>query len=303
MEVLVESPNRSPSTMDHFDLSSVMISPYLSAPSSPKRFGEYYSEFYQEFDYFSSSSSIPFEAPSNKNVDDDDDDKNDGGDGFAFYVNRESDTSSRSAEELFDGGKIKPLKPESEGKKNVLQALSPKKKNKSRYGDNPFASENEQRGREERGRDRTPASVLLSSSKSGRRVTRSHSPYRTPQHTWEEEEQQQQQQPRSNKEESTTSSSNSRVSSSSKGSSRRWRLRDILLFRSVSEGRGSSKDYKKYSGGYKKGEEVNGTRRKGPVSAHEFHYAMKKAESEDLKKRTFLPYRQGILGKLAGFGF
>lgn len=44
------------------------------------------------------------------------------------------------------------------------------------------------------------------------------------------------------------------------------------------------------------------SRRKGPVSAHELHYAMKKAESQDMKKKTFLPYRQGILGRLSGFG-
>jgi hypothetical protein len=34
----------------------------------------------------------------------------------------------------------------------------------------------------------------------------------------------------------------------------------------------------------------------------ELHYARKKAESEDLKKRTLLPYKQGNLGSLVGLG-
>ncbi|XP_027333520.1 uncharacterized serine-rich protein C215.13-like [Abrus precatorius] len=292
MEVVVQSPS-SP-TMDTFDFGGAISSSYLSAPSSPKRFGEYnylsapaspsrFSQLYSEFDYFSSTT--PIEAAA---ADDDDN-----GDGFAFYVNRESDNSSRSAEELFDGGKIKPLNDSS--------------------GD---PSAEQRRGRE---RDRT-STTTLSSSNSGRRVTRSHSPFRksSPRYTSELEEHHRQQQPRSNKEETTTtttSSSNSgaSLSSSSSKGSRRWWLRDFLLFRSASEGRGSSKDpLKKY---YKKNEEVkgssfrssdssspHGSRRRGHVSAHELHYAMKKAESADMKKRTYLPYKQGILGRLAGFG-
>ncbi|KAJ1396953.1 hypothetical protein SESBI_32212 [Sesbania bispinosa] len=287
--------------MDNFDFlsSGAMTSPYLSAPSSPKRFGEYYlsaptspsriSQLYSEFEYFSSidddNDSIPSSTIQPPTNDDDG--------GFAFFVTRESDKPSRSAEELFDGGKIKPLKAEGDEienrtKQSVLQ---------------------ENRGRE---RERATATVL-SSSNSGRRVARSHSPYRKSQYKWELEEQ-----PRSNKEESTlTLSSNSGASlsstssSSSKGS-RRWSLKDFLLFRSASEGRGSSKDpLKKYSvAAYKKSDEVkassfrssDGPRRKGGVSAHELHYAMKKAESQDMKKRTFLPYKQGILGRLSGFG-
>ncbi|KAK7291139.1 hypothetical protein RIF29_06049 [Crotalaria pallida] len=306
MEVVVQSPGRSPSsTMDNFDLSSIMISPYLSAPSSPKRFGEYYSEFYQEFGFISSSSSnIPFEALT-ENVDEDDEDAGD--DGFAFYVNDDSDTWSRSAEELFDGGKIKPLEPE--GNNEIISSKKTttleEKKNESLHG--VFISSESKR----RGRDRTPTSSVLSTSNSGRRVTRSHSPYRK---SWEEEhhsqqQQQQQQQPRINKDEttlkSTSSFSNSRAasSSSSKGS-KRWRLKDFILFRSISEGRGSTKEsFKKESVGFKKGEDGSASmRRKGPISAHEMHYTLKKAESEDLKKRTFLPYKQGILGRLAGFG-
>ncbi|KAK7383099.1 hypothetical protein VNO78_28768 [Psophocarpus tetragonolobus] len=279
MEVVVQSPS-SPS-MDNFDFGGNM---YHSVPSSPKGFGNYYvsapaspsrmSELYTDFEYFSSTEETSFEAA---NKIDDEEKKEDYS--FAFYVNGESDKWSRSAEELFDGGKIKPLNESGSGSKDPV---------------------GERRGRErERGCSKT-----LSSSNSGRRVTRSHSPYRK---SWEAEKQQAQ--PRSNKEEPSVLSSSS---TGSKGS-RRWSLKDFLLFRSASEGRGSSKDaLKKY---YKKNnsnsEEVKGSssfrssdssRRKGTVSPHELHYAMKKAESEDMKKRTFLPYRQGILGRLAGFG-
>jgi len=263
--------------MDNFDFGSNMGSIYHSVPSSPKGFGNYFlsaptspsrlSQLYSEFEYFSSTDTSSFEAANKVHDDEDKDDYS-----FAFSVSSESDKPSRSAEELFDGGKIKPL-------------------NESR---DPKREEIRGRGKEKL------------SSNSGRRVTRSHSPYRWEAEKPQKETQQQQQQPRSNKEESSVLSS----SSSSKGS-KRWWLRDLLLFRSASEGRGSSKDpLKKY---YKKNgnEEVKGSssfrssdssRRKGQVSAHELHYAMKRAESEDMKKRTFLPYKQGILGRLAGFG-
>lgn len=310
MEVVVQSPSSPP--MDNFDFSSgTMSSPYLSAPSSPKRFGEYYlsaptspsriSQLYSEFEYFASiADSSTIEAAENTTNNDDEEDD---GSNFAFFVSRESEKSSRSAEELFDGGKIKAMKAE-----NMLPSLSNK---------NPVL-ETEQR----RGRDRnraTTASTTLSSSNSGRRVSRSHSPFRKPHYTLESE-QLQQQQAQSNKEESKSSAklslSNSGASiSSSSGSSkgsRRWSLKDFLLFRSASEGRGSSKDaLNKYPVAFKKNEvEVRSssfrssdrTRRKGPVSAHEFHYAMKKAESDDMRKKTFLPYKQGILGRLSGFG-
>ncbi|XP_061355977.1 uncharacterized protein LOC133300446 [Gastrolobium bilobum] len=294
MQVVVQSPSHSPSR-DNFDFSGAMSSSYLSAPSSPKRFGEYFlsapasptrlSQLYSEFDYFSPSTT-PFEAPTN-NVDGDDDDDDDG---FAFSVSIELDKSSRSAEELFDGGKIKPFKPEDDEvfAFHKSKVVSQKQHNNKTH---------------RRGRDRTPATVL-SSSNSGRRVTRSHSPYRK---SWEEE-----QQPRINKEESTLSSNTnlSSSSSSSKGS-RRWRLRDLLLFRSASEGRGSSKEqFKKLKAEEVKGSSfrssdsssAHGSRRKGIVSPHELHYAIKKAESQDLKKRTFLPYKPGIFGRLSGFG-
>ena len=333
MEVAAPTP-----AMD-FDFSGATNSPFLSAPSSPQRFGQYFlsaptspsrfSGFNPDFDYFStlngdssSTSSIPFgwvEKPgtpksSNMATEDQNDD-----DSFAFYVSHESEKSSRSAEELFDSGKIKPLKspasleveefkfpvspnlsskqPKSP-KKMIRDAFSPKRNNDSVHF--AVAADRTQNESEQlrRGRDRTPASVIPSSN-SGRRATRSQSPS----HYACDEGQNSKQQ--INKDESSSKSS------------KKWRLRDFLLFRSASEGRGTSKDpLRKYSVLYKKPEEAKASsfrssenstttlalRKKGPVSAHEFHYAMKRAESQDLKKKTFLPYKRGILGRLAGFG-
>jgi hypothetical protein len=39
-------------------------------------------------------------------------------------------------------------------------------------------------------------------------------------------------------------------------------------------------------------------RRGVPVSAHELHYTANRAQAEELRRKTFLPYRQGLLGCL-----
>ncbi|GAU15382.1 hypothetical protein TSUD_04510 [Trifolium subterraneum] len=300
-----------------------MSSPYLSPPSSPKRFGEFYlsapssptrlSEIYREIDYLSSIETSSSTNNNNNLVDDDD---HEVGGGFAFFVNHDESkkSSTRSAEELFHGGKIKPMTNEE------AKVVLPRKQQKNKGTGFIDESFDERRGRD---RERTESSSSSLNNNSGRRVTRSHSPspYRKSNHTLELEEQNsQQQQPRINKEESKISRNTPNSGSVSKGS-RRWKLSDLLLFRSASEGRGSNKDpLKKYFVGNNNKKNTNeevikgssfrssesfsnhGSRKKGQVSAHEIHYAMKKAESQDMKKRTFLPYRQGILGRLSGFG-
>ncbi|XP_031492437.1 uncharacterized protein LOC116259000 [Nymphaea colorata] len=86
--------------------------------------------------------------------------------------------------------------------------------------------------------------------------------------------------------------------SPSKGS-KRWSIRD-LLFRSASEGRAKkSSDSKNSSFRSTEVASRGGSGRRS--SAHELHYAANRALSEELKKRTFLPYRRGVLGCL-GFG-
>ncbi|KAF8387788.1 hypothetical protein HHK36_026443 [Tetracentron sinense] len=47
------------------------------------------------------------------------------------------------------------------------------------------------------------------------------------------------------------------------------------------------------------GKPANGLgKRRVPPSAHELHYTANRAQAEEMKKKTFLPYRQGLLGFL-----
>lgn len=47
------------------------------------------------------------------------------------------------------------------------------------------------------------------------------------------------------------------------------------------------------------GKPANGvSKRRVPPSPHELHYTAKRAQAEEMKKKTFLPYRQGLLGCL-----
>ncbi|CAK9185844.1 unnamed protein product [Ilex paraguariensis] len=353
MEVVIPVHN-----MD-FDFASARSSPYPSAPSTPKPFGHYYfsaptsptrlSEFYRDLDDLlnnsstktgGDSSTVPVEwkekASSRANNHEDD---------FAFDFSAELERTSLSADELFDGGVIRPLKPPtparnqkspvmsprspiSQGKRIFRGVFSPKHKTQP----DPFAIavENTQTRTpdHERGRERSSS---FSSESSGRRATRSLSPLRVSQYPWEEEHQLQhntKQSSTSSKPSSSSSICPALSSSSSLKGYRKWKLKDFFLFRSASEGRAADKDpLRKYTALFRKNEDVknssfraidspgfgSSSRRKGPISAHELHYKMNRAVSEDLKKKTFLPYKQGILGRLAfnpavhalanGFGF
>ncbi|KAK4429045.1 hypothetical protein Salat_1204500 [Sesamum alatum] len=343
MEVVIPSPSHN----FDFDFNSARSSPHVSPPSTPKPFGEYYfsaptspshlSQFYRDFDEFSvagngsrrggSSSPVPF------------------GDDFAFDVISEDwESASLSADELFDGGVIKPLKPPpprlhlpaaarvsehvmlekpatvsaspiSQTRKIIQGAFSPRRKSSKErealLGKNATrAAAGSQRGRE-RGGD-LPKS-------SSRRAARSLSPLRDVQYPWEEEKEQ-----AHNAKSSSQSTLCSALSTAPAkgGGHKKWRLKDFFLFRSASEGRAADKDpLKKYTAAFRHSSfrsvdspgSGSGSRRRGPVSAHELHYTMNRAVSEDLKKKTFLPYKQGILGRLAfnpavhalanGFGF
>ncbi|XP_039049999.1 uncharacterized protein LOC120191061 [Hibiscus syriacus] len=320
---------------------------FFSAPNSPTRL----SDFYREFDRFSlmgdwqssrrnNSLAIPFDweekpgTPKSPRGTRNEKEVEEVADDFAFDFSEALEKTSLSAEDLFDGGKIKPLKPPprlqveeynqkspllssprspkspfSQGRKFIREAFSPRKKREH----DPFATaiqtSRNQTDDHRRGRER----VQDLSKNSSRRATRSLSPYRVSAYPWEEEEKQKQNESTANK----PLPLNSKPSlSSNKGSSRKWRLRDIFLFRSASEGHATDKDrFRKYSSSFFKKPEDNkksslksrensgsgGSRRK--VSAHELHYTANKAVSENMKKRTFLPYKQGILGRFAFIPF
>ncbi|KAL1292243.1 hypothetical protein HN51_060703 [Arachis hypogaea] len=104
---------------------------------------------------------------------------------------------------------------------------------------------------------------------------------------------------------------------------RKWRIKDILLFRSASEGRYKDNDaFRKYvvlsktkphydedddvgnlsfrsTATTATAEENSGSVSKRRVSAHELHYTVNRAASEELKKKTMLPYKHGLLGCLS----
>lgn len=334
-----------------FDFSKALSSsPYsTTAPSTPRPFGDFYhstpssptrlSSFYREFDAFlalnssGSSATVPFsweEKPGTPKSSKQNTTTKYEEDEFAFDVSREIERTSITADELFDGGIFRPLKPpprlqspplspSSHNKKIIRDSLSPRQHKES---NSPRKTE------QKRGRERVSS---LPSSSSGRRATRSLSPFRVSQYPWEEHQPLQpdteQSSPMHSKP-SLTSTTSALSTSSSKGY-RKWRLKDFFLFRSASEGRAVDKyPLKKYASLFKRHEDVkqhssfrevespgsgSGSSSRRRVSAHELHYTMNRAVSEDLKKKTFLPYKQGILGRLAfnpavhalanGFGF
>ncbi|EEF40498.1 conserved hypothetical protein [Ricinus communis] len=361
MEVVVAVP---PVPVD-FNFDSTCSSPYMTAPSSPQRFGNFFSSaptsptrsssFFRELNDVSlatNSSSIPFDweekpgtpkARKNTNHDSEDFDFIDDGD-FEFDFSGQLDRTSLSADELFDGGKIRPLKPPPGYDSSVSspRSSSPRSRNAQKKKDfDPFRAAIEETTRREakeqqqnqerrkhaysqqRGRERTISGPSSSSSnKSSNYVhkgSRSLSPLRVSDFILDQEENNSQNNDKTitpttpNPKSSYASSILSAISFSSKGY-KKWKLKDFLLFRSASEGRATGKDpLTKYAvlsrreaaddvknASFRSTDSSVGgsSRRRGPVSAHELHYTANRAVSEEMKRKTFLPYKQGLLGCL-----
>ncbi|CAA7055284.1 unnamed protein product [Microthlaspi erraticum] len=81
--------------------------------------------------------------------------------------------------------------------------------------------------------------------------------------------------------------------SSTTTSSRRWRIRDLLK-RSYSEGKQSLKFLNSNS----TNREESSTKKKEKVSAHEKFYLKNKAKKEEEKRKSYLPYKQDLVGFL-----
>ncbi|KAL4282347.1 hypothetical protein GQ457_03G039650 [Hibiscus cannabinus] len=335
MEVVIPGP-----AMD-FDFNSARSSPRSTAPSTPTEVGGgcFFSaptsptrlfEFYRGFDSFSmmsdrqssrrsnSLAAIPFdweEKPGTPKSP-----RREEGDGFAFAFafSEALEKTSLPAEDLFDGGKIKPLKPPprlqvqdynynqknpllssprspksplSQGKKFIRHAFSPRKKTDR----DPFATAIEtsrnQTDDHTRGRER----VQDLSKNSSRRAIRSLSPYRVSAYPWEEEEEEE----RKRKQNESTSS-NKPSTCSNKGPARKWRLRDIFLFRSASEGHATYKDrFWWYSTNFfKKPEDnKNSSSKSRDVSSGSDGSGIKASENNNNNNKK--PCKQGILGRLA----
>lgn len=357
----------------NFD-SSACSSPYMTAPSSPTRFGNYFfsaptsptraSAFYSHFNDLSvensprlSTSTIPFQweekpgIPKPRATVNGDHSQHHEED-FEFDFSGQLEKASLPADELFDGGKIRPLKPPprlqvgsngasdlspsslsprspsprasrlSQGKKLVQEVLSPRHHRKDhRTPDDPFAAAMDEARKDEyvnleerRGRERS-ASIRKKGS-------RSLSPLRVSDIIFDIQEEKAVSSSTSNSNKASISSAYSSILSAMSFSSRgnrKWKLKDLLLFRSASEGRATTgKDpLRKYAmvspkrssssvaedvknSSFRSTDSVGSvsSRRRGPVSAHELHYTENRAVTEEMRRKTFLPYKHGLLGCL-----
>ncbi|KAL8156260.1 hypothetical protein AgCh_001381 [Apium graveolens] len=282
MEVM--KPSHSPPGNDQgeFNFTSTSTSPYVTAPSSPTRFGNYIfttapaTPTRAAHDltpnsgttFAGTSSTIPFNweekpgTPKSVNSTPYDTDQDDD---FAFDFSGYLDKPSLiAADELFSGGKIMPLKlklpprlnnlemqvqlespksPRERIKKALSLPLSPRKKNDDF---DPFAAAMEETRR----------------------------PEKTPATNWY----------------------------------KKWKLKNLLLFRSASEGHKEKYTLLKKSGNYNKDSknwsfrsvdnEGGGSVGSRKMSAHEWHYTVNRSAAEEMRKKTYLPYKQGFFGCL-----
>lgn len=347
-----------PASAVDFNFDSTCSSPYMTAPSSPQRFGNFFcsapgspthfSAIYREFQDVPApsrkeerprTSKIRDVNGKEKGVSEEEDED------FEFNFSGQLERTSLSADELFDGGRIRPLKPPTgydtpnSNLSSPRSPRSPSRNSKRKISFDPVAAaagETRNRGdhgqinqqQQKRGRERVSSSS--SSSSYVHKGSRSLSPLRVSDIMLEQEQDQSSQSTTTTAKIVSSTTSNqkpappssswyaasflSAISFSSKGH-RKWRLKDLLLFRSASEGRATSKDpLKKYSvlsrgepedvrnssfrSTESTGSSVSGSRRRGHVSAHEMHYTVNRAVSEELKRKTYLPYKQGLLGCL-----
>ncbi|CAM8984355.1 unnamed protein product [Rhodiola kirilowii] len=269
-----------PQNVIDFDFHSARTSPHASPPLTPRRFGESYfsaptspsraAKIYGEYD-----EPIEFD--------------------FQFCGGMEMGNIFSSADDLFDGGKIRPLKTLPKLERSFKDSAAgtsfkPSKGNETEQSSPGMKKHIIDASDQRRGR-------AVDSHMSNSHKTAARSLYPLPVAD---------PQPRDITKRPSESSSTLLFG--------KWKLRDFLLFRSASEGRASDKyPLKKFAALRKKDQEdgksssfrsvdsfgsESASRRKIQMSAHEQHYTKNKAASESLKKKTYLPYKQGILGRL-----
>ncbi|XP_072998317.1 uncharacterized protein [Typha latifolia] len=296
------------------DIDSSCSTPYVSAPSSPGRGGA--GNIAAAGGYFFSApaspmhfilSSPPYSAAAISTS------FSSAGDiEFEFSARYPSSGGSAagsmvSADEIFFNGQIRPMKLSSHLQRP--QSLAPL------LDLDPEEEEDEEPAM--RGRD------LRLRSGSIHRRTRSMSPLRNPRCQWREEEEDEppakglDTEPDPKQPDTATASSSASSSRSSSGrNSKRWIFLKDLLYRSKSEGRErsitkdkfwysisfspSSKDKPKPSSQRSK-RTTSSSSSTAPAkrpSAHERLYTTNRAQAEEMRRRTFLPYRQGLLGCL-----
>ncbi|KZV13755.1 hypothetical protein F511_45085 [Dorcoceras hygrometricum] len=292
------------------EIDSCCSTPYVSAPSSPSRAGFYYSAPASPMHFMlSKTASHSAAAVTEPNC------------SFEFDfcpTLPSSGGGAASADELFCNGQIRPMKLSTHLQRPQL--LAPLIESEDTLEEDQAFT---------RGRD------LKSRAGSLRRRTRSMSPMRTPRsdeeaghreigteemiirkHDEELDEE---------KGSSETVSCASRSSSAGR-SSKRWVFLKEFLYRSKSEGRNNERPNNKFwssisfspvkdkkTAAHNKSKDQNqnpevkkkvilkngvSKRRVPSPSPHELHYTANRAQSEEMRKKTFLPYRQGLLGCL-----
>lgn len=270
------------------EIDSCCSTPYVSAPSSPSRSGFYYSAPASPMHFMLSKTgnlnSHSAAAATEPNC------------SFEFDF---CPSGAASADELFCNGQIRPMKLSTHLQRPQL--LAPLIESEDTVDEDQTFS---------RGRD------LKFRSGSLRRRTRSMSPMRT--HRSDEETGDCELGTEANNEEYEEKGS---ISSSAGRSSKRWVFLKEFLYRSKSDGGhklhnnkfwssisfSPVKDKKMTNAKSKDQSEVkkkvilkNGAskRRVPSPSPHELHYTANRAQSEEMRKKTYLPYRQGLLGCL-----
>ncbi|GAA0141036.1 hypothetical protein Leryth_001400 [Lithospermum erythrorhizon] len=317
-----EEPQTPPSTLisnmhnTHFSTCST---PYASAPSSPGGHFYYYSAPTSPMHYLSSTPSL---ASCSSSAFENFDDFNDNFDFSAKLTGNGGGTCSRpmsSADELFCNGKIRPMKLSSH--LQLPQMLEPLIDEDEE--DNEVLDDDEKIG----------ISRIKFRNNSLHRRTRS-TPLRSNEfgvddvvivaNNIEEIGNVDVGKEGGKIEERITTK---KITKKSVGrSSKRWTLLKEFLYRSKSEGSNNNNGHKfwnnlsfshvhkdkkvgkmeksreklKIPKMKKKGENgVMGKRRMAPMqSTHEMHYISKRAQDEEMKRKTFLPYSQGLLGCL-----
>ncbi|KAG9155610.1 hypothetical protein Leryth_017041 [Lithospermum erythrorhizon] len=303
METEVMLP--SPANEFNFDSSSTCTTPYMSAPSSPPRLGTY-------TPFFSAPTSptrISFTWEHKPGTPESPNDTHENAADFAFDFSGQLDKHLYlPADELFHAGKIKPLKPppclnyESSPrsprspKKTFREAFSPRS-SKPRDFD-PFAEAFKNTSMEEsqtganfqRGRERkyTNNNSFSTNPSSRHNKTRSLSPFRVSDLLFDQETEQDQK---------TDKTSNSSSSSSSSSWYKKWKLKDLLLFRSAFNTK--RHDYQRIF------ESeccivlilviASSRRRTGSISAHELHWLMRAVRDEE---EDFLALQTRLVGLL-----
>ncbi|GAA0157204.1 hypothetical protein LIER_14522 [Lithospermum erythrorhizon] len=201
------------------------------------------SAFYQEFDDFNINYA-----------------NNNGYDDFAFGAVQEEMNNNvvATAADLFEGGIIKPINTKPR-RYNPISSTS-----EVELMDDKLATKRSSRGRER--------SSNISSSSSSKRGARSLSP----EHAWEEIEEAREHSHYSNAQSPSVAKPPSK-------SHRKWRFKDLFLFRSASEGRASEKD---------KHSLFSSSRRRAPISAQELMQDKEnRGAKEELNNKTCLPYK------------